>query len=921
MSNSTIWEACRLYGSHLLPTHNNPTLFSLWLDRYKDMETQLLTDTAGEKVEGKNKYTDDSGQVWGPIRWPYKAMTDNPEWKDYPRTFLFSDHLTAIGSTGWDWTNKESRWIGYDFDTITGHAEGIGRTDDDLEKVAKAAPDFVDVNRSTRGGGKHLYIFFDAPYPKTSNHNEHAALARSFLPIMSAEAGFDFSAKMDVCGQVLWIWHKDATTENKGFEPLRPSTRHLTAADMPPNWREHIDVVSGRRTRVRVRGWTPDGLTAGDELDEDTLSFVNTPLDDVHKRILADLEASGYTFNWVHDHHLGQSHTQALKKVHTEWAEAGHPMKGPFDTTSPDSDPGKVNCYLRPKVGGGFDVFRFGKVAEHSLWDEYNGKTHATLNCPPSLRQGILAAGGVECADLKTGFQLNTAEDLHMALTHLGSDFTLPERGTRDRVYSLRARPGDQRLVVSMDKLKSDRDDEFPGWEKKPKLWVRLLDDRVESAQDEDRLMAYWDRRVRVIKSTNMIEAGDVAGEFEHWLLRDTSQKWVKHPKEHVGLIVGGGSVQGNLSAQILGWAINNAWCRVNKPFEAEYPGGREWNYAAAQLAFEPAVMKDGEYPFHPHWDKVFNHCGSDLDQYIHELEWCKEWGIKCGGDYLKAWTAALLRFPYSRLPYLFMYSPEQNTGKSTFHESLKMLITTGVVKADRSLTSSQDFNGELANAVLGIIDETDIAKEGRTAYNKVKDWTTGLTIAIHAKYREVYEQPNTLHLIQTSNERSSLPVFEGDSRITAMEVPVIGDEIGKDELRDIMVAEGPHFMRTLMELPLPKLSSRMRVPVIETDTKTEAMADHRNALEDFVHSRCSRVPGECVLFKDFCEVFLETLDRQEKTQWTKHNIKQNLSTRFPIGKWSKNHRYIGNLVMGDPIISDGSVFTLSGTKLIKETT
>ena len=152
------------------------------------------------------------------------------------------------------------------------------------------------------------------------------------------------------------------------------------------------------------------------------------------------------------------------------------------------------------------------------------------------------------------------------------------------------------------------------------------------------------------------------------------------------------------------------------------------------------------------------------------------------------------------------------------------------------------------------------------------------------------------------------------------MEVPVIGDEIGKDELRELMMEEGPHIMRTLMELPLPKLSSRMRVPVIETDTKTEAMADHRNALEDYVHSKCSKVPGECVLFKDFCEAFTETLDRQEKTQWTKHNIKQCLSVRFPIGKWTKNSRYIGNIVMGDPVVADGSVFTLSGTKLIKET-
>lgn len=917
MSNSTIWEACKLYGTHLLKTHNNPALFSAWLDDYDDLETQLLCDSNGDKVEGTARFTDGE-QEWGPIRWPYKARTPNPEWRDRPRKFLFDEHLTAIGSTGWNWVTKESWWLGYDFDELTGHAEGVGVSDEDLEKVVRAAPDFVDVIRSTRGGGKHLYIRFKDPFPKTETHVEHAALARAFLPVMSAAAGFDFSAKMDVCGMILWVWHKDATAENKGFTPIRPATRTLTIADVPPNWRDHLEVVTGKRTRVKVRGWTPEGQTDGDELDDETLSYAVIPLDDVHQRILDDLETSGYSFSWVFDHHLAQTHTQALKKVHTDWAEAGYPMKGPFDTTSPGDD-AKYNAYMRPRSNGGWDVFRFGKVAEHPLWDDFNGKTHVTFNCPPSLRQGILAAGGIECADLKAGFQLNSAEDLHQALAHLGSDFVLPERGERDRTYSLKSRPGDRRLVVTMCRLKSDRDDEFPGWERKTNQWVKLLDDCSESPQDEDRLMAYWDNRVRVIKSSTMAETGNVSGEFENWLLRDASNKWVRHPKDHVGLIIGGGGVQVNIAAQILGWAINNAWSRVNKPFEPEYPGGREWNYAAAQLAFDPSIMRDGEFPNHPHWDAVFNHCGADLDHYIKELEWCKEWQIQRGGDYLRAWTAALLRFPYSRLPYLFMYSAEQNTGKSTFHEAITLLITTGVVKADQALVSSGDFNGELANAVLGIIDETDIAKQGMTAYNKVKEWTTGLNLSIHAKYGQVYDQPNTLHLIQTSNNRSALPVFEGDSRITALEVPTIKEEIGKDELRAKLIEEAPHFMRTLMDTPLPKMPSRLRVPVIETDTKTEAVAARRDALEDFVATHCSYAPGEALTFKEFQEAFVDTLDKHELKEWGKHNIKQSMALKYPIGVWSKNTRYVGNIVLGDPVKETGEIFTLSGTKLIKE--
>jgi len=245
------------------------------------METQLLCDTKGERVEGKNKFTDDTGQVWGPIRWPWKANTPSPEYFDAPRKFLFDDHLLAIGSTGWDWKNKEARWIGYDFDSLVGHAPGRGIKDEDLETVARAAPDFVDVIRSTRGSGKHLYIFFDAPYPRVETHTEHAALARSFLPVMSAAAGFDFSTKMDVCGSILWLWHRDATPENRGFTSLKEAAQHVTADDVPPNWRDHLDVVSGGRGKVRVRGWDPDGnLTEGKDIEEATQASSVIPLDE-----------------------------------------------------------------------------------------------------------------------------------------------------------------------------------------------------------------------------------------------------------------------------------------------------------------------------------------------------------------------------------------------------------------------------------------------------------------------------------------------------------------------------------------------------------------------------------------------------------------------------------------------------------------
>ena len=91
--------------------------------------------------------------------------------------------------TGWDWQNRCSRWVAFDFDALTAHAKGVGITDDDLEKVKQAAMQlpYVEVRKSTGGGGIHLYVYFDSGIP-CENHTVHAALARCILGMMSSDA-------------------------------------------------------------------------------------------------------------------------------------------------------------------------------------------------------------------------------------------------------------------------------------------------------------------------------------------------------------------------------------------------------------------------------------------------------------------------------------------------------------------------------------------------------------------------------------------------------------------------------------------------------------------------------------------------------------------------------------------------------------
>jgi hypothetical protein len=126
--------------------------------------------------------------------------------------------------------------------------------DAELEKVKQAACalPYVEVRRSTGGGGIHLYCYLDDAGVPTANHTEHAALARCILGMMSAECGFDFASQIDACGHVMWIWHRKMTAENHGLEIIKPVTQVLSEADLPANWRDHIDVVTRKRSKVRI---------------------------------------------------------------------------------------------------------------------------------------------------------------------------------------------------------------------------------------------------------------------------------------------------------------------------------------------------------------------------------------------------------------------------------------------------------------------------------------------------------------------------------------------------------------------------------------------------------------------------------------------------------------------------------------------
>jgi Family of unknown function (DUF5906)/LAGLIDADG-like domain len=560
------------------------------------------------------------------------------------------------------------------------------------------------------------------------------------------------------------------------------------------------------------------------------------------------------------------------------------------------------NCFAIPGPKGSWMVYRFGKgTPEHKLWSQDDvGWSWCRYNWQPNLRQAALALGGIE--DEKGNYIFTSTKDAQKTVETIGSNLLLPGDNKYEGRKTILRRHKDGRLVVELDKY--DGDEGFTeDWLDKKNRWVRIYDINT-NATEEERDYSEFDSLTRSIRTPSNADAG--------WMIR-TSGAWVRSPAANVVRVLKAVAPSYD-DAVIMGTAILNQWTLVNMPFHEEHPGGRQWNYGAAQFKYQPAGTEE---PVHPHWDRILSHIGTDLDQTVQETEWCKKWNIHSGKDYLTAWIACMFREPFEPLPYLFIYG-EQGCGKSIFHEVISLLVTGGIVKADTALTNQSDFNGELANGVLAVIDEKNISRAGPSVYNKIKEWVTSLTINIHRKGMEPYPQRNSLHFVQLANERDACPVIPGDTRIVPISMSPLIEEIPKPLLLERCTEEATHFMTTLMSLSLPKSMTRLRLPVLETNTKQSLMDMNRDPLESFVIEHCHTKAGCYISLKEFYERFQATLSTYDRVIWTKSKIKQNLTDCFPIGNYTGNKVCVGNVSFEDvEVLDDGPKFVLQSGKLL----
>jgi hypothetical protein len=851
---------------------DSPYLIPKWS---VDFESQFLVHPGNETVDGANDAWTDGIETWCNHRWPHKAGTD-PYYRDKKLTFSPMAHLKRMGSTWWNFKTKRSVAVALDIDLQGEHAEGTTTvTPEKLEElVAKLKKlDYLTLVRSSGGGGVHVYSFFNEDrQPKAENHNEHAQVGHALVAKISEDLSYNFRQHMDAVGVVFWFWSCDSPAGHPGYELLKEQTAFLTGSDLAPFMGANL---AGPNKKRKITGYTDSGQQVTNT--EEGGGYKTYDLDATHSEILKELEDLDYDFIWVPEYNMVHTSTRALKELFEKRKAQGRPLKGMFKTTSV-GEVKKPNCFMTPRPNGVFQVKRFGNgVGEHPLWNTRDGDTWCYLNqeAPvlPLLKRFASNYDGV-----KLTFEAQRLEDAMQALDH-----TLGE--------SIKSISVPIHVVIHKDgtllaQFKSDG--HYEGWHNSQGKLMRELPVVHKAAEFTKSMLDEADAFIRNVITPDNEPFG--------WALR-TRDAWIIYRSfDPIKTVLK--EMYGKDANALHAEMTMNPWMLTHEPFGKEYPGGRLWNKHAPQLMMEPA----SEPGPHPHWDMIFDHLGKTLNDTVQGTDWCSQWGLYTGADYLRAWVAAMIQDPFEPLPYLFFYGP-QDTGKSVFHESISLLFTSGIVSISTALASSAGYNAEVANAILGFIEEKDLSAVKDTAYTKIKEWTTCKTMVVHRKGHTPYNQPNTLHMCHMANKATACPMEDGDTRITAILVEILEKIIPKKALFVKLEEEAPFFLRTVMTTHLPESHTRLRVPMLATQHKKDLEEMHQTPFETFASENLYSCNGQTVKFADFYAKYREFCALRNAEPEKKSHVLQMLRNRadkWTIGVRGGKQYHIANVSM-DP--------------------
>jgi hypothetical protein len=254
----------------------------------------------------------------------------------------------GIGVNGWNWVDQISEFGTFDLDSIVGHSEGLPQSElDEIAVRFREIPE-VELIRSKGGHGYHARTYFEHP-PVARTHKEHQLNCQRALRWLAERTGLDLTAKVDCCGVIAWIWHRN--TAPNGFELIKPAERKLSELpasaptnELPDEPREKVEFSSRQQQIVKA----------------------------IQKRGFCEIDPAT---NRVTCHTATLAKLQAMRSVH---------VRGKFETIATGREPGDHNCFMFPQSedeGGGWTVYRFNDAKEHPSWQpSVNGHSCALFD-------------------------------------------------------------------------------------------------------------------------------------------------------------------------------------------------------------------------------------------------------------------------------------------------------------------------------------------------------------------------------------------------------------------------------------------------------------------------------------------------------------------------------------------------------------
>lgn len=271
------------------------------------------------------------------------------------------------------------------------------------------------------------------------------------------------------------------------------------------------------------------------------------------------------------------------------------------------------------------------------------------------------------------------------------------------------------------------------------------------------------------------------------------------------------------------------------------------------------------------------------------------------GLDYIQL----LLTRPTQMLPILCLYSPENNTGKSTFGKLLMWMFGDNAIPIGNA-DLSNDFNETYVDKLLAICDETLL--ERKKDAERIKALSTNDQVLVNPKGQKQYTIDFFCKFIFTSNNLRMIYVNKHDQRYWIIRVPVLpkDDPAIVEKMRD-QIPAFTHMLRRRKMVTGDKPEGRMwfhasliKTAIFDAMVRVNEPADATN-LREQIREWFISDPSLRELRMTMKEIKAEFFSSATASQWIQELIQDYLEAdlaRDPAGKARFERGYYTKMVV-----------------------